>query len=350
MGRAVGADQAGAVDREAHRQALDRDVVHDLVVGALQEGRIDRGERLVAFGGEPGREGHGVLLGDADVEGAVGEFLAEQVEPGAGRHRGGDRDDLVVLARFLDQAFGEHLGVGRRVRLRLGLLAGDDVELDHAVILVGGLFGRRVALALLRHDVDQDRALLGVAHVLQHGQQVIEIVAVDRADVIEAELLEHRAAGQEAARIFLDAQRLLLQALRQLVRELLADVAQRHVGAPGDQPREIARQRADRRRDRHVVVVEDHDQARIHRAGIVHRLVGHAGRHRAVADHRDDVVVAPVEVARHRHAEAGRDRGRGMRRAERVVFALGALGEAGEAAALRSVRMRSRRPVRILCG
>ena len=41
MGRAVGADQPGAVDREAHRQALDRDVVDDLVVAALQEGRID---------------------------------------------------------------------------------------------------------------------------------------------------------------------------------------------------------------------------------------------------------------------------------------------------------------------
>ena len=76
MGRAVGADQAGAVDGEAHRQPLDRDVVHDLVVGALQEGRIDRGERLEAFGREPGREGHRMLLGDADIEGAVGKFLA----------------------------------------------------------------------------------------------------------------------------------------------------------------------------------------------------------------------------------------------------------------------------------
>ena len=72
----------------------------------------------------------------------------------------------------------------------------------------------------------------------------------------------------------------------------------------------------------------------VHRAGVVHRLVGHAGRHRAVADHRDDVVGLAVEVARDRHAEAGRDRGRGMRGAERVVFALGALGEAGQAAAL----------------
>ena len=72
--RAVGADEAGAIEREAHRQALDRDVVHDLVVGALQERRIDRRERLEAFGREAGGEGDGVLLGDADVEGAVGEL------------------------------------------------------------------------------------------------------------------------------------------------------------------------------------------------------------------------------------------------------------------------------------
>ena len=77
---AVGADQAGAVDGEAHRQALDRHVVHDLVVAALQEGRIDRAERLVAFGGEAGGERHRMLLGDADIEGAVGEGLAEQID------------------------------------------------------------------------------------------------------------------------------------------------------------------------------------------------------------------------------------------------------------------------------
>jgi hypothetical protein len=53
MGRPVGADQPGAVDREAHRQFLDGDVVHDLVVGALQEGRVDRDERLHALGREP---------------------------------------------------------------------------------------------------------------------------------------------------------------------------------------------------------------------------------------------------------------------------------------------------------
>ena len=74
MGRAVGADQPGPVDREAHRQILDRDVVHHLIVGALQEGRIDRAEGPHALRGEAGGEGHRMLLGDADVEHAVGEF------------------------------------------------------------------------------------------------------------------------------------------------------------------------------------------------------------------------------------------------------------------------------------
>ena len=75
MGRAVGADQSGAIDRKAYRQALDRDIVHHLVIGALQEGRIDRRKRLEAFGGEPAGESYRMLLGDADVEAAVGKFL-----------------------------------------------------------------------------------------------------------------------------------------------------------------------------------------------------------------------------------------------------------------------------------
>ena len=96
MGRAVGADKPGAVDGEADRQLLDGDVVHDLVVGALQKGRIDRGERLEAFGGKPGGEGHRMLLGDADIEAALGKPSAKRIEPGARRHRRGDGDDLVV--------------------------------------------------------------------------------------------------------------------------------------------------------------------------------------------------------------------------------------------------------------
>ena len=205
MGRAVRADEAGAVEGEAHGQVLDRHVVHDLVVGALQEGGIDRAERLVALRRHAGRKGHRVLLGDAHIEGAGGEFLAEEVDARAGRHGGRDGDDLVVLRRFLDQALAEDLGVGGRVGLGLGLRAGHHVEGDDAVILVGGGFRRRVALALLGDHVDEDRPGLGVAHVLQDRQQVVEVVTVDGADIVEAELLEHGAAGPEAAGEFLGA-------------------------------------------------------------------------------------------------------------------------------------------------
>ena len=88
--------------------------MHHLVVGALEEGRVDGGEGLEAFGGEPGGEGHRVLLGDADIEAALREDFGEPVEPRAGRHRRGDGDDLVVGACLLDQRVGEDLGVARR--------------------------------------------------------------------------------------------------------------------------------------------------------------------------------------------------------------------------------------------
>ena len=77
----------------------------------------------------------------------------------------------------------------------------------------------------------------------------------------------------------------------------------RSVGAPGDQTREISRKRADRRRNGHVVVIEDDDEARVHGARVVHGLVGHPSRHGAVADHGNHVVGLAREVAGDRHAK-----------------------------------------------
>ena len=163
---------------------------------------------------------------------------------------------------------------------------------------------------------------------------MVEIVAVDWPDVIEAELLEQGAAGPEVAAVFLGEPGLVVEKLRQAARELLGRAAQRAIGPARDEAREISRHRAGRRRDRHVVVIEDDDEPRAQGAGVVHRLVSHPRRHRAVADDRDHMVAAVGQIARHRHAEAGRDRRRGMRGAERVVFAFRALGETAQASAL----------------
>src|SRR3546814_9200541 len=84
-----------------------------------------------------------MLFGDADIEGARGKDLRQLVDAGAVRHGGGNPDDPVVEPRFLDERFSENARIARRIRLRLRLRAGDDVELVDAVILVGCGLGRR---------------------------------------------------------------------------------------------------------------------------------------------------------------------------------------------------------------
>ena len=73
MRRAVGAGQAGAVQREDDRQVLQGDFLEDLVERALQERRVDVDDRPHAGLGHAGGEGDGVRFADADVEEAVGK-------------------------------------------------------------------------------------------------------------------------------------------------------------------------------------------------------------------------------------------------------------------------------------
>ena len=198
------------------------------------------------------------------------------------------------------------------------------------MIFVRGSLRRRVTLALLRHHMDEDGAFLIVAHIAQHRQKVIEGVTVDRADVIKAKLLEQRAAGYVTARMCHGAGNGAVDSLAEIGRQFLAEIAETHIGAAGGQPRQIGAHRARRRRNRHIVIVEDDDQPRIERAGIVERLKRHARRHRAVADDGDHLAVAAFETCRHRHAETGGNGGGGMAGAEIVIVAFRTAGEAGK--------------------
>ena len=73
MGRPVAAHDPRAVDREQHRQALQHDVVDGLVVGALEERRVDRDDGLQPLAGKARGEGDAVLLGNRDVEVTIGK-------------------------------------------------------------------------------------------------------------------------------------------------------------------------------------------------------------------------------------------------------------------------------------
>mmetsp|Transcript_85589 Transcript_85589/g.238151 ORF Transcript_85589/g.238151 Transcript_85589/m.238151 type:complete len:669 (-) Transcript_85589:2867-4873(-) len=336
MRRAVGADEAGAVEREQHRQVLDGHVVHELVVGALQEGRVDRDDRLDALAGQARGEGDRMLLGDADIVITLREALVELDHARTLAHRRRDAHEPRVGLGHVAQPVAEDLGegqLGRRGRLdeahRRVELARGRVVLDRV-----GL-GQLVAGTLLGDDVQELRALF-VAQVLQRRHEGVEVVAVDRADVVEAEFLEDRARHHHALGVLLELARKLVQ--RRVLQHALRAFAGRGVEAAAHQPRQVFVQRADRRADRHVVVVQDHQQvaqqATVRHAGVIQGLEGHAGRHRAVADDGHRLVRQALQLESHRHAMGGRDRRGRMAGAEGVVLALVTAREAADAAEL----------------
>ena len=145
---AVGTGDPGPVDAERHRQAVHGDVVDDLVPGAVEERRVDRHDRAHAAHRHAGGRRDGVLLGDADIEEAVGEALLERQQTGRSGHRRRDGDDTVVGLGELDDGLGERLRVAGGDGLR-----GPDRRVEHrgvVEVLLVVVLGRRVAASLVR--------------------------------------------------------------------------------------------------------------------------------------------------------------------------------------------------------
>ena len=206
--------------------------------------------------------------------------------------------------------------------------------------LVRARLGGLVTLALLGDHMQQDRAIFfGLAHIAHHRDQMVEVMAVNRADIVEPEFLEQCAAGQHPTRIFFRATGSALNAFGEALGHAGSKVAQPEKAARRQQARQIGAHRTHRRRDRHIIVVQHHDKPRMAAAGVVHCFVRHPRAHRAIADHRDNMAIIGnaarlAQIAGDRHAEAGGNRGRGMRRAKRVVLTFRPAGETRQAAAL----------------
>ena len=115
MGRPIRADKPGTVDGKAHGKALDRHVMHHLIIAALQEGGIDRAKGLHPPSGKARAEGDGVLFGDANIEEAFGKTVGKEVQPGAIRHSSRHGNDPVVARRLGHQRLRKDLGIGRRI-------------------------------------------------------------------------------------------------------------------------------------------------------------------------------------------------------------------------------------------
>ena len=329
MGGAIRADHAGTVDGKQHIQVLGCHVVHELVIGALQEGGVDRHHRLGALGGHAGCQGHGMLLGNGDIEIAARIFLGKTHQTRALAHGRGDAHQQRLGGGGIAQPVAEDIGVGRFFRCGLGRQALGRIKRPHGVVADLVAFSRLVALALGGHDVQQLRAL-GVLQALERGQQQGQVVTIDRAGVMETHLLKRGGGHEHAFPLFFPAFDKAGRGAAALVTEdLLAALAQRIEGAAGGGAAEHLGQPADGFGDGHVVVVEDdqHIGLLIHAAGMGQRLEGHPGSHRAIADHRHRLAAVATGLVGNGHAQRGGDRGGGMTDAKGVVFTFLALRE-----------------------
>ena len=131
-----------------------------------------------------------MLLGDADVEDALGERARRTRSSPTGYSIAAviaTRSSRSLAER--DQLLGEDVGPDPAARATPAPVSGSNgARLVQLVGLVA--LGRRVAEALAGDDVHDHRAAeaAGLAQRLLDGAAV---VAVDRADVLQAEVLEH---------------------------------------------------------------------------------------------------------------------------------------------------------------
>ena len=200
------------------------------------------------------------------------------------------------------------------------------------------LLGGGEPAALDRRDVDDDGAV-GRQRLGQRDAQRTDVVAVDDAGVRPVELLPEQPGGPERLDRLLQLRPETLERragereVDEATLDALAGVPELRVQPDAV---EVARERADVRRDRHAVVVEHDDDRRPEPAGVVDRLERDAAGHGAVTDDGDDLARVGLAAQPHGLLEAHRvaDRGRRVPGAHDVVLALGDRAERREALVL----------------
>ena len=272
MGGAVCADYARTVDGKQDGQVLQSDIVDELIVGALQEGGVDGNDGFDAFAGQSGGKGYGVLFGDADIEVAVGEALFEFHQPAAFAHGGGNGGQPVVGFGLIAQPLAEDLGVGGAGRggsfRRPVALGGGFAD---GVVFDGVVFRQFVALPFFGDDVQQLGAGFA-AQFVQRFDQLDDVVAVGGAGVGKAEIFKQRQGLFDVIAFVGQRFDFVFDLLRDFERagqfvqyffRLRLDGAEQAVHIAHHVAGEIFGQCADIGRNRHFVVVQNHEQIHV---------------------------------------------------------------------------------------
>ena len=150
----------------------------------------------------------------------------------------------------------------------------------------------------------------------------MDIVPVNRTDVIEAELLKQRAWHNHSFKMLFPASGKGLHR-RSRAEHRFAAFPDTGVCLAGKDACEIVRHGSDISRYRHLVIIENDEQVRIHATRVVERFHCLAGGQCAIADDGNYLAALLIESGGDRHSQCGTDRGARMSSAETIVFAFG---------------------------
>ena len=178
-----------AVHGEDDGQLQEADVVHHLVDGALEEGRIDGDDGPHPRLRKPRRERHQMLLADAHVEEPPRKRPREGGEARPVAHGRRQRADPRIRAGGLHERVSEDLAPARGRRRLPFRMRG--VERPHAVPRRGIRLRRRESPALARDDVDGHAPLVGP----RDGERLLQrrdVVTIHGADVPQPQRFEER--------------------------------------------------------------------------------------------------------------------------------------------------------------
>ena len=196
-----------------------------------------------------------MLLGDADVEIALGKQLLELHHARAFAHGGCDTDKAGILGCHVAQPMPKHLGEGL-FGWRVGVL-----QSHGGVKLAGTVVGHRISLRqfvtlpFFGHHM-QKLGALQMFDVFQRGNQGVQIMPINRADVIEAKLLKQRGRCHHAFGGFLKPLGQLKQG-RRAFEHRFASVFGGGIKLTAHELGQVAIQSTHRRADAHVVVVQN---------------------------------------------------------------------------------------------
>ena len=203
------------------------------------------------------------------------------------------------------------------------------------MVKLRGLLRRRIALALHGAHMEHHRAVQRVRPLQQPGQ-LRDVVAVHRADVLKAHVLEENTGQEAAFQVLFDAvgQGIEMPSTGDGVGKITVTALEAQVAGAQMLPRKQRRHTAHVLLDAHAVVIEHHQQLFAAAARVGQPLIGQTAGKRAVADQGDHTVILPHQRPRPRHTQRDRDGVGGVTRDKGVGIALVGLREAGQAAQL----------------